>query len=83
MNEPSAFSANDDACAGPVTSTAVSVGRVDVGVVASTPGAATFSVPPSGTLYGPSLTATGASLTGVMVMLTVATFELSEPSFAW
>ena len=61
MNEPSEFRLNDEACAGPVTRIAV-IGLASASVsLPRTPGAGTFSVPPSATVYV-SLFATGGVL---------------------
>jgi hypothetical protein len=81
MNEPSELSTNEVAWAGPLTRPAVRIGPSESVSFARTPGAATLSVPPSLTSYSSSL-ATGASLTGVMVMCTVATDDVAVPSVA-
>src|SRR5262245_57010788 len=52
---------NDDACAGPLTRMAVIGLPSGSESLVNTPGAATFSVPPSATVYA-SFTATGGSL---------------------
>ena len=68
-------------CTGPDTRTAVSDELSTSLSLPSTPGAATFSTVSSFVLKL-SLAATGASFTGLTVMVTVAVFESSEPSFA-
>ena len=49
-NEPSGFSVNEEACAGPLTRTADSAGPSGSVSLTSTPGAAKLIVPPSATL---------------------------------
>ena len=81
VNEPLP-SRPDVPLAGGLTTLAVS-GLPSASVsLASTPGTATVSGVSSAVLYV-SLAATGASLTLVTVMVTVATFEATVPSWAW
>ena len=76
-----AFSLKLNACAGPATRAAVSVEPSASVSLPRTPGAKMDMLEFSFRLYA-SFTATGASLTAVIVIETVATFELAVPSFA-
>jgi hypothetical protein len=70
-----------DACAGPATRTAVSVGLSTSPSLPRTPGAPTPTFQSSFMLYV-LFAATGGSLIAVIVIETVATFESAVPSFA-
>ena len=80
VNDPLAFSENDEACEGALTRTAVSDPLSTSVSLPRTPGAETLSVPPSLTLYE-SLFATGASSTATTLIVDVATLLrlLTEP----